>query len=237
MGPDGIGSAGQNLGRGQVVAAGDGESPVVGRADACDERVDIGSVSAGIVVIARREQADQLPGGFFRKYLVAAQGQVPRRPVGLHQIEETGGRSGRYAAVLDLVVDGGLLPEDAFIGVVEAIGVRVVGRSLREVAELVQFVPVGHAVAVGIVAAGEVMGHESGFDRQLGGGLALGHPGGACLAGAVDAPVGEVVPVCFAVQVGGGDRGVQVEVALLDAHEADRGARYLVAHEGGVGED
>ena len=132
---------------------------------------------------------------------------------------------------------GGLLAEFAFTLVVEAIAVGVVVGALRQVAELVELEPIHDTVGVAVLGALHVMGDDLAGLVDVHVDRAAGHPGRACLTHPVDRPVGKIVPVGFAMEVGGGEGGIHLEKGVGFADESRRVALDRGPHHCGVGED
>ena len=131
---------------------------------------------------------------------------------------------------------GGLLAKFAFALVAETVAIGVVVGAAGEVAELVELEPVHDTVRVAVLGAWQVVGDDLEFLGYAEIDRAAGHPGGTCLPDAVDRPVGKMISVGFAMQVGGGNCGVHLEVRVGLRNESARVALHRGLDHRGIGE-
>ena len=110
---------------------------------------------------------------------------------------------------------------------IHAILIRITVRSLQDIAVLLDLIPVGYLVRIGILAGRVIIRDRLGLSLQLKGDDRLGDPRLVFLARAIDQPLRKFVPIRLQRRIGRGDARADGHVDI-PRNNAARHARFGV---------
>ena len=145
-----------------------------------------------------------------------------------------GGNPRGNPAILNLIMNCGLLPQFVLPLVGKSIPIRIIVRPEAQAAKLIHFEPVHHPVGITILTTQQVVGNCGGSLGNIHIDLADRHSGGPCLADTVYRPVGKIISIVRPIKTRGGERTVHFQVSFGLSDKSRRITLHCGKHHTGI---